>query len=142
MKKKTALVPKQNFNIVAQNPDDLLSPQLMKQLEDKLPEFIKEYERDGTAILRWNYEHLIIIEYLLREHFNFNDNQLVKLEKELKQIMPKVVGLKAETPLIITKEDYVGIADRAVQLNKLIQQRADSKIALPTEQELHKLKGK
>lgn len=110
--------PSENMTAISQA--DNLSPELMQVLEDKLPEFIKEYARDGTAVVRWNYEHLIILEYLLREHFNFSEGDLEKLEKKLKELLPKVVEMKMETPILITKADYVEVADKMVQRNRQI----------------------
>lgn len=133
---KKSLIPTNQVNPVAVNPQDLLSPEVVKQLEDNLPDYLKEYEQDGTAVVRWSYEHLIIIEYLLREHFNFNDKDLTKLENELKKILPKVVKLKAETPLLITKESYVGFADKAVKINKIIQKTVEKGLPMPTQQQL------
>lgn len=123
MSKKTLTIkqlenPTENLTAISEG--DKLSPEIMQVLENKLPEFIKEYARDGTAIVRWNYEHLIIIEYLLREHFNFSEGELEKLEKKLKELLPKIVGMKMETPIIITKADYAEVADKMVQRNKQI----------------------
>lgn len=107
-------------NEVAVAGGDMLSPQKMQELEDKLPEWMKEYARDGTAVVRWNYEHFIIISYLLREHFGFSEADLEKLEKNLKEILPKIVGMKMETPILITKADYAEVADKMVAINKQI----------------------
>jgi len=128
-------------NLTAVSEADILSPEIMQRLENKLPEFIKEYARDGTAIVRWNYEHLIIIEYLLREHFNFSEEELTKLEKKLKELLPKVVGMKMDDPILITKADYVQVADKMVKRNKQIgrmDEAGRSGIVLPSSKKLIK----
>jgi hypothetical protein len=130
MPKTKAITTKQledvEKNLTGITEADMLSPEVMQKLEDKMPEFLKEYARDGTAIVRWNYEHLIIIEYLLREYFNFNEGELEKLEKKLKEILPKIVGMKMETPILITKADYAEVADKMVYANKQIGRRDEA----------------
>lgn len=95
-----------SLNPVALKSQDLLPPQLMQMLEDKMPAWIKDYVADGTSVIRWNWEFLIILEQILVDRFNFTEEEIIKLEKDIKKILPRIEKFKAETPRLITKEDF------------------------------------
>lgn len=126
-------------NVTAITESDTLPPALMKALEDKVPQFVKEYEADGTAILRWNLEHLMIIEQILQDKFDFTEDELVKLEKNIKEILPAITQFKAETPRLITRQDYY-VAKANVERNKFLYQAEKAGIVLPHPEDKKKLK--
>ena len=108
MKKLTKIVKQEvkSLNPVSVGPTDLLPPELMQQLEDKMPQWLKEYVADGSAVLRWNWEFFIILEQILRDKFDFKDEDMITIEKTLKEIFPRIEKFKAKTPRLITKQDF------------------------------------
>lgn len=134
-KKDLATIEK---NIPAIKEDDLLSPELMKMLEDKVPDFVKEYAADGTAILRWNHEFLILLEEILRLDFGFEEDDMVKIEKRLKEMFPVIAQMKKNEPRLLRKVDFA-VAREMVEINKRNFKAEQSGITLPTG-ELKKLK--
>lgn len=128
---------------IANNPTaitdiDHLSPEMMKLLEDKVPEFVKEYVADGTAVLRWNHEFLILIEEILRNDFNFVEEDMEKVEKRVKELLPVVHKMKMEDTKLLRKADFA-IAIDFVERNKALFKAEQAGITLPTG-ELKKLK--
>lgn len=109
---------------------DKLSPALMQKLEDNLPQFVKEYEKDGTAILRWSMEHLMIVEQILVDKFNFSEDEIVKLERNIKEILPAITKYKAETPRLLTQADYYVIKAN-IERNKMLYSAEKAGITLP-----------
>ena len=95
-----------SLNPVALKNEDLLPPQLMQMIEDKMPPWLKDYVADGSAVIRWNWEFLIILEQILVDKFNFSEKDIIKVEKNLKQVFPKIEQFKAETPRLLTKDDF------------------------------------
>lgn len=125
-------------NIPAIKEDDLLSPELMKMLEDKVPDFVKEYAADGTAILRWNHEFLILLEEILRLDFGFEEGDMEKIEKRLKEMFPVIAQMKKNDTKLLRKVDFA-VAREMVEINKRNFKAEQSNITLPTG-ELKKLK--
>ena len=99
MKRKT------NKLTVKDNKMELLTPEQQAQLRQLLPEWVVEFEEDGTSVLRWNYQFLLLVEELLRRDHGFTDKQLVKLEKRIKSTMPKFVGLSLKDAMILRPKD-------------------------------------
>lgn len=125
-------------NIPAIKEEDMLSPELMKMLEDKVPDFVKEYAADGTAILRWNHEFLILLEEILRLDFGFEEDDMVKIEKRLKEMLPVIAQMKRNDTRLLRKVDFA-VAQEMVEINKKAFKAEQSGITLPTGQ-LKKLK--
>ena len=125
-------------NAVAVKEEDLLSPELMALLEDKVPAFVKEYAADGTAILQWNHEFLIMIEEVLRLEFDFDEDSLVKLEQHIKELMPIAHHMKKGDTKLLRKNDFA-VAMEMVKINKANFKARQAGITLPSG-ELKKLK--
>lgn len=125
-------------NIPAIKEEDVLSPELMKMLEDKVPDFVKEYVADGTAILRWNHEFLIMLEEILRLDFGFEEDDMVKIEKRLKEMFPIIAQMKKSDTKLLRKVDFA-VAIEMVKRNKELFKAEQAGITLPTG-ELKKLK--
>lgn len=90
---------------VKDNKMELLTPEQQAQLRQLLPEWVVEFEEDGTSVLRWNYQFLLLVEELLRRDHGFSDKQLIKLEKRLKVAMPAFVGLSLKEAMILRPKD-------------------------------------
>jgi hypothetical protein len=125
-------------NIVGITDDDVLPPEMMSMLEDKLPEWLKEYEADGTAVMRWMHEYLILMEEVLRIDFNFNEDDMVKIEKRIKEMLPAIHKAKIENTRLLRKADFA-VAMDIVDRNKLLYKAEKQGITLPTG-EMKKLK--
>lgn len=118
-------------NIPAIKEEDVLSPELMKMLEDKVPEFVKEYVADGTAILRWNHEFLIMLEEILRLDFGFEEDDMVKIEKRLKEMFPIIAQMKKNDTKLLRKVDFA-VAIEMVKRNKELFKAEQAGITLPS----------
>ncbi|MCL5071047.1 MAG: hypothetical protein M1308_09145 [Actinobacteria bacterium] len=94
------------LNPTAIATQDLLPPELMSMLEDKMPAWLKDYVADGTSVLRWNWEFLIILEQILRADFAFDEKEIIKVEKRLKEIFPRIEKFKGETPRLLQPKDF------------------------------------
>lgn len=117
-------------NLVGISDNDVLPPELMRQLEDKIPEWLKEYEADGTAVMRWMHEYLILMQEVLRIDFNFNEDDMVKIEKRIKEMLPAIHKAKLENTRLLRKVDFA-VAMDIVDRNKLLYKAEKSGIALP-----------
>ena len=104
MRKKTKALTKKN-------PTELLTPEQQAQLRQLLPEWVLEFEEDGTSVLRWNYQFLLLIEEFLRRDHGFSEKQLIKLEKRIKEDMPKFVGLSLKDAMILRPRDMESAFD-------------------------------
>lgn len=128
------LIKKDLINL-ADNPvgikdDDVIPADLMRQLEDKIPPWLKEYENDGSAILRWNFEYSIFLMELLRYNFDFSEDDIDKLDSLIKEWLPKIKLMKAKLPRLLTKQDF-NLALEMVARNKKLLEREKSGIYLP-----------
>jgi len=130
MKKKIELVKKIEANTVAIADSDVLPPELMKALEDKMPEFVKEYEADGSAVLRWTHEYLILMEEILRLDFGFTEDDMVKIEQRIKDMLPILHTMKLEDTRLLRKHDFAVVRDM-VERNKMLFKAEKAGIALP-----------
>lgn len=114
MKRKTKLTIK--------NKIELLTPEQQAQLRQLLPPWVKEFEEDGTAVLRWNYQFLLLVEELLRRDHGFEEKDLVKLEKRIKVMMPKFVGLSLGEAMILRPKDMTSALDMIEFHKKVLKQ--------------------
>lgn len=100
---------------------ELLTPQQMVEMEEKLPQWIKEYAADGTSVLRWNQEFLILIEEILRKDHGFDEGQLVQLEKRIKEMLPELHKMSLKDLVILNPRDMqsaLGIVDSYKRIEK------------------------
>lgn len=125
-------------NLVGITDADVLPPEMMKMLEDKLPEWLKEYEADGTAVMRWMHEYLILMEEVLRIDFDFNEEDMTKIEKRVKEMLPQLHKMKIENSQLLRKAD-MAIGMDMVDRNKALFKMEKAGISLP-QGELKKLK--
>lgn len=128
-------------NPVAVVEQDILPPEMTKLLEDKLPQWVKELARDGTAVLRWNLEFLILIEEILRREYGMNQADMVKIEKRVKELMPHLHKMQLEGLTILKAED-MKIALNIVDLYKQQLEREGQTIALANKDQVRALGGK
>lgn len=126
-------------NAVAIHEQDSLPPDLMAKLEDKLPAFLKEYEADGTAVLRWNQELFIMFEYILQRDFGLSDDDIDRFIRKFKELLPVVHKMKIDVPRLLSKEDF-HIAREMVERNKFLYKAEKAGIKLPNPQETKKIK--
>jgi hypothetical protein len=110
---------------------DVLPPELMKMLEDKMPEWMKEYEADGTAVARWMHEYLILMEEVLRIDFDFKEEDMIKLEKRIKETLPVLHKMKIENTKLLRKAD-MAIGMDMVDRNKALFKAERAGITLPS----------
>lgn len=141
IKKDTSLLDPANLekNLTAILDSDQLPPQIMQALEAKLPEWVKELEADGTAAMRWNQELFILFEYILQRDFEFSDDDIDKFIAKFKEILPVVHKMKIDVPRLLDKKDF-HIAREMVERNKFLYKAEKAGIALPTTQEMKKIK--
>jgi len=130
MTNKIDLVKKIEANTVAIADSDVLPPELMKALEDKMPEFVKEYEADGSAVLRWTHEYLILMEEILRLDFGFTEDDMVKIEQRIKDMLPILHTMKLEDTRLLRKHDFAVVRDM-VERNKILFKAEKAGITLP-----------
>jgi hypothetical protein len=132
MKKKDVekIVNKAPQNPVAQHEGDILDAQTMQMLEDKLPQWVKELQNDGTAVLRWNLEFLILIQEILIQDFGFSQGDMVKLETKIKEMLPHLHEMQLNGLTILNHEN-MKVAMKIVELNKAQIQQAGKKIIMP-----------
>lgn len=116
-------------NLAGITDQDVLPPELMKMLEDKMPEWLRELEADGTATMRWMHEYLILIEEVLRLDFNFSEDDMVKIEKRIKDMLPVLHKMKMEDTKLLRKHDMM-IAMDIVERNKVLFKAERSGIKL------------
>ena len=108
---------------------ELLTPQQQKELEEKLPKWIREYAADGTAVLRWNQEFLILIEEILRKDQGFSEGQLVQLEKRVKEMLPHLHKMSLDDLVILRPKDMEKALEIVDSYKKI--EKGQSKILLP-----------
>lgn len=135
MKKVSELVKKEEAKReitpnLAQVEQDILPPELMKSLEDKLPEWVKELQRNGTAVLRWNQEYLILLEEILRREFGFSEGDIKKMEGRVKEMLPHLHTMQLEGLSILNHEN-MRVAMNIVDIYKQQLKEQDTGIALP-----------
>ncbi len=106
---------------------ELLTPQQQLELEKKLPKWVRELAADGTAVLRWNQEFLILIEELLRKDFGLTEGDLVKLEKSIKEMLPHLHKMALEGLVILKPKDM----QSALGMVEVYKQMEKTGIALP-----------
>lgn len=131
-------LPQIQSNATAVKEEDVLSPELMRMLEDKVPEFVKEQAADGTAIMRWMHEYLILMEEVLRLDFGFSEEDMIRIEKRIKEMLPVIHKMKLEDTRLLRKAD-MAIGLDMIERNKQMFKAEQSGITLPTG-ELKKLK--
>lgn len=142
MKNKLAIrnLPKAiEKNLVGITDDDILPPEIMRQLEDKIPQWLQEYEADGTAVMRWMHEYLILMEEVLRIDFDFNEEDMMKIEKRIKETLPQLHKMKMEDSRLLRKAD-MAIGMDMVDRNKLLFKAEKQGIALPSKEAVKELK--
>lgn len=84
---------------------DILPPEIMSELEKKLPEWVKQLQIDGTAVLRWNQEYLILLEEILRRDFGFSEGDVKKMEGKVKEMLPHLHTMQLEGLTILNHEN-------------------------------------
>ena len=124
---------------LAQVEQDILPPELMKELEDKLPEWVKELQRDGTAVLRWNQEYLILLEEVLRREFGFSEGDVKKMEGRVKEMLPHLHNMQLEGLSILNHEN-MKVALDIVEIYKQQLKEQDTGIVLPGKGVVRKLR--
>lgn len=132
MSKKIAKKDLQDIerNLTTISDDDVLPPEIVKLLEDRMPEWLKEYEADGSAVQRWMHEYLILMLEILRLDYGFVENDLEKIEKRIKEMLPVLYKMKMEDTKLMRKADMaVGLA--MVERNKVLFKAEKAGIALP-----------
>ncbi len=100
---------------------ELLTAQQQIDLEKRLPKWVQELAIDGTAVLRWNQEFLILIEELLRKDHGFSEGQLVKLETRIKEMLPHLHKMSLEGLVILKPKDMqsaLGMVEAYKQMEK------------------------
>lgn len=137
--KKTDIVPLVEKNLTAVNDTDVLPPEIMKLLEDKIPPWLQEFEADGSAVLRWNHELLIMFEEILRLDHGWTEPEIERFEKRIKEMLPIVHQMKMEDTKLLRKHDFA-IAYDAVERNKLLFKAEKAGISLPEGKGIKKLK--
>ena len=134
MPKKNKLAIKDlSKNTVAIKEDDQLPPELMQMLEDKMPQYIKEQEATGTAVIRTAFEYTVLVTSVLRYAFNFSEDEIAKFEKNVKKGLIEINERKLLTGpdmLLLKEEDFAGL-NPVTQINREKFQRQQSKIYLP-----------
>lgn len=141
IKKQDAKQIAVNPNNVAVKEEDILSPELMKLLEEKVPSFVKEYVADGSAILRWNHELLIMFLEILRLNYGWSEEELEGFEKKVKEMLPVVHTMKMEDTKLMRKYDF-WVAKEIVERNKVLFKMEQAGIKLPDKVEVKSLKEK
>lgn len=143
MKKVSELVKKEeakreitpNLGLVEQ---DVLPPEIMKALEDKMPDWLKQLQNDGTAVLRWNQEYLILLEEILRREFKFSEGDIKKMEGRVKEMLPHLHNMQLEGLSILNHEN-MRVAMDIVEIYKKQLKEQDIGIALPGKGSIKKL---
>ncbi len=132
MSKKIVKKDLQNIekNLVGITDQDVLPPEIMKMLEDKIPEWLQEYEADGTAVMRWMHEYLILIEEILRIDFGFTEDDMGKIEGRIKEMLPMLHKMKMENSKLLRKAD-MAIGMDMVDRNKALFKAEKNNIILP-----------
>lgn len=128
-------------NLTSIKDEDILPAEIMKQLEDKIPAWLQEFEADGTAVVRWTHEYLIMMEEILRLDFNFTEDDMVKIEKRIKEILPVLHQSKMEDTRLLRKADFA-VAMDMVNLNKASFKAEKAGIAIPSKETVRSLNGK
>jgi len=123
-------LPQIQGNLTSIKDEDVLPPELMKLLEDRMPAWLKEYEADGTAVARWMHEYLILMEEVLRIDFGFSEDEMVKIEKRIKEMLPVLHKMKIEDTKLLRKAD-MAIGMDMVDRNKALFKAEKAGIALP-----------
>lgn len=126
-------------NLTSLTDSDILPPEMMRQLENKLPQWLQEYEADGTAIMRWNQELFILFEYILQRDFDFTEDDIDKFILKFKELLPEVAKLKVDVPRLLDKKDF-HIAREMVERNKQVFKAQKAGIALPNKQAIKQIK--
>lgn len=129
-------------NKLTKNKIELLTPKQQVQLRQLLPKWVMEFEEDGTAVLRWNYQFLLLLEELLRRDHDFSEKQLIKLEKKLKDVMPKFVGLSLKDAMILRPKDMTSALDMIAFHKKVLKQERVPELSANTLKKVKLLKGK
>lgn len=135
MKKVSELVKKEEAKRavtpnLAQVEQDILPPEIMKSLEDKLPEWVKQLQRDGTSVLRWNQEYLILLEEILRREFGFSEGDVRKMEGRVKEMLPHLHNMQLEGLSILNHEN-MRVAMDIVEIYKQQLKEQETGIVLP-----------
>ncbi len=100
---------------------ELLTAEQQIELEKRLPKWVQELAADGTAVLRWNQEFLLLIEELLRKDHGFSEAELVKLEKRIKETLPELHKMSIKDLVILRPQDMqsaLGIIDSYKRIEK------------------------
>jgi hypothetical protein len=136
MKKVKELIKKEEAkrdvtpNSVGLVEQDVLPPEIMRELENKMPEWLKQLQRDGTAVLRWNQEYLILLEEVLRKDFGFSEGDVQKMEGRVKEMLPHLYKMQLEGLTILNHEN-MRVAMNIVDIYKQQLKEQDTGIVLP-----------
>ena len=90
MKKTKALQSKEDFDL------SVLTPEQIRKLEENATTWLKELLSHPNAVLKWNQEFLILVEEILRKDHGFSEGDLVKLEKRIKEMLPRLHKMALE----------------------------------------------
>ncbi len=115
---------------LAQVEQDILPPEVMAALEKNLPEWVKELQRDGTSVLRWNMEYLILIEEILRRDFGFSEGDVQKMEGKVKEMLPHLHNMQLEGLSILNHEN-MRVAMDIVDIYKQQLKQQETGLILP-----------
>lgn len=126
-------------NLVGITDQDVLPPEIMQMLSDKIPPWLQEYEADGTAVMRWMHEYLILLEEILRIDFGFQEGDMEKIEGRIKEMLPVLHKEKMENTRLLRKAD-MAIGMDIVDRNKALFRAEKLGISLPTNSKPKKLK--
>lgn len=136
--KLTEVKKKIEANPTALFTDDKLPPEIMQMLEDKMPPWVKELATNASAVLQWNLEYLIVLEEILRLDFDFTEDDLIRVEKRLKEVLPIAHKMKLEEPHQIRKGDLLVIMEM-IERNKQLMSAQKAGIKLPSSAETREL---
>lgn len=126
-------------NITAITAQDQLPPQLMEQLENKLPDYVKDMENDGTGVIRAAFEYTAFIEHVLMAEFGFTDKEIQKFNSVVKKGLPLLPQMKFDLPVLLKPAHFEAVLTMAKQNKKLYERQRKGEF-LPNPEEQKKLK--
>lgn len=115
MKKKTSLVPLQNKQIMEALSNGLkLSFEQEQILRANLPAWVPDRENLGTAMQQSAMEYSILIQDILKRDFGFSEQELIRLEKKIKKVLPVLHTMEIKRGLsILRPKDMEMVGDIA-----------------------------
>lgn len=138
-KQKAELATITPINPTAVMDMDRLPAELTNVLETKIPDWAKELATDGTAVQRWNLEYLILLEEILRKDHGFTEDDMTRLEKRLKELLPVAHTMKLEEPKQLRKKDFA-LAMAIVDENKRLYKIENKRLSTQSNQYLKEFK--